>query len=608
MSGNNKKDILWNLTPLFQSDDDPLIEQKRKDLEEQSYRFINKWKDRKDYLEDPKVLKEALDDYEFWAKNYGESGDEGYYYWLRTQQDQNDPELKAKYNKIKDLGLKIGNDIQFFTHRIAKIPQKKQKKFLDSPDLASYRHFLESLFKEAHYLLSEEEEKILNLVGSTSYSNWVKMVSGFLSKEQREVFNAEGKRETQDFSTIVSLLNSPKKIVRDSANIAFNDVLSSHAESSEAEINSVLEFKKVNDMLRGVERPDITRHIADDIETEVVDVLLESVQKRFDISAKYYRLKANLMGVEKLEYHERNVDYGEVELNYPWKESVDLVKRTFSNLDPEFLEIFNNFEKNGYFDVYPRKNKSGGAFCASLLPTQPTYILLNHTNRMNDVLTLAHEMGHGINSYLVCKTQNALNDGTPTSTAEVASTFMEDFVLEEVLKEADDPTRLSLMMAKLNSDISSIQRQAACYKFEQELHDSYREKGYLSKEFIGKIFQKHMLAYMGDYVEQSEGSENWWVYWSHIRRFFYVYSYASGLLISKSLQNLVKEDNSFILKVKEFLSAGSSDSPKNVFADLGVDIAGKEFWDRGLNEIEVLLGETEDLAVKLKKISEKLND
>ena len=380
-------------------------------------------------------------------------------------------------------------------------------------------------------------------------------------------------------------------------------MLKTHLDSAEAELNSVLEFKKANDDLRKVERPDITRHLADDVDTETVDVLLDSTVKRFNVSADYYKLKAELLGVPKLGYHERNVEYGEVEMKFSWEETLDLVRRAFTVLDQEFAGILDSFAKGNQFDVFPGKNKSGGAFCASVLPTQPVYILLNHTDRTNDVLTLAHEMGHGINSVLVNRTQNSLNTDTPTFTAEVASTFMEDFVMEEIIKEADDEAKLVLMMMKLNSDVSSIQRQVACYQFERELHDQFRQKGYLAKEAIGEIFQKHMAAYMGDYVEQSEGSENWWVYWSHVRTFFYVYSYAGGLLISKALQKYVKEDPAFINEVKKFLSAGSVDSPKNTFMQLGIDINDKEFWNKGLEEVESLLEETRELAQKLGKIS-----
>jgi oligoendopeptidase F len=232
----------------------------------------------------------------------------------------------------------------------------------------------------------------------------------------------------------------------------------------------------------------------------------------------------------------------------------------------------------------------------------PTYVLLNHNDKLNDVTTIAHEMGHAINSELMKEKQSALNFGTILSTAEVASTFMEDFVLDELMKEADDELKLALLMMKLNDFVTTIFRQVACYRFEQELHLALREKGYLSKGEIGSLFRKHMVSYMGDAVEQSEGSENWWIYWLHIREFFYVYSYALGLLISKTLQASVKNDKAYIHKVKEFLSAGTSDSPKNIFLKFGIDIAKREFWETGIAEINALLRETESLAKRLGKI------
>ncbi|MEW6066853.1 MAG: M3 family oligoendopeptidase [Nitrospirota bacterium] len=596
------KKITWNLKLLFDSDDDPKIGEKRKIVEQKSYNFINKWKVRKDYLKDPAVLKQALDEYEQWKKYYGADGDEGYYFWLRTTQDQNDPKLKAKFNKIDEFSKRIENDMQFFTLRIARIPAKKQKTFLDYPVLKGYRHFLERLFATSRYLLSEPEEKILNLKSSTSYANWVKMTSGFIAKEERNVILDDGRKKPQTFSEISSLMNSKNKRVRDSAAKAFNDILHKYVDVAEAEINSVLSNKKVDDELRKIPRPDIARHISDDIDSDIVDALVKTVSERFYISSRYYDLKSRLMNLKKLKYYERNVEYGDIKKKYTYNESLKLIHKVFKNLDMEFADILHGFIKNRQFDVYPKKGKVSGAFCAHYLISQPTYILLNHTDQLRDVLTLAHELGHGINNELIKKKQNALNFGTPTSTAEVASTFMEDFVLQEMLRQADDELRLSLMMMKLNEDVSTIFRQVACYKFEQELHQEIRQKGYLSKEDTGNLFQKHMSSYMGNSVEQSPGSENWWIYWSHIRSFFYVYSYASGLLISKSLQNSVTENPEFIGKVKEFLSAGLSDSPKNIFKKLGVDIADPKFWDKGLDEVEKLLTETITLAEKLGKL------
>jgi len=596
------KHITWNLAHLFDSDEDPRIAKKRKIVEQKSYAFINTWKSRTDYLRDPAFLKKALDEYEEWRKSYGSEGDEGYYFWLRTSQDQNNPALKAKFNLIEQFSKKIQNDIQFFHLRIAKIPEKLQKKFILYPGLKEYRHFIERLFAESKYLLSEPEEKIMNLKSPSSYANWVKMTSGFLAKEERSIISEKGERGMKPFSEIASLMNSKKKVVRDTAAKAFNDIVKKHVDVAEAEINSILANKKVDDELRGLSRPDLARHISDDIDSEIVDTLLKTVSDRFDIPSRFYTLKARLLRVRKLRYHERNVEYGTISRKYSYQDSLKLIMKVFKNLDQTFADILDRFIQNGQFDVYPRKGKSGGAFCAHNLISQPTYILLNHTDRLNDVLTLAHELGHGINNELIRKTQNSLNFGTPISTAEVASTFMEDFVLQEIVRKADDDLRLSIMMMRLNDEVSTIFRQVACYRFEQELHDHFGQKGYLSKEEIGKLFQKHMASYMGDSVEQSPGSENWWVYWGHIRSFFYVYSYASGLLISKSLQNSVKKEPRFIEKVKEFLSAGLSDSPKNIFLRLGINITDKGFWNKGIEEVETLLSETIHLAVKLGKI------
>jgi oligoendopeptidase F len=330
--------------------------------------------------------------------------------------------------------------------------------------------------------------------------------------------------------------------------------------------------------------------------------MLTAVEECFGISARYYRLKAKLLGLKKLEYHERNVEYGKIDKKYSWDESIELIRKVYSSLDSDFLRIFDDFLVNGRFDVYPAKGKASGAFCAHYLISQPTYILLNHTGTLRDVLTIAHEVGHGINNELIREKQNALHFGTPTSTAEVASTFMEDFVLEELMKDADDELKLTLGVMKMDEEVSTIFRQVAAYRFEQELHTQVRKEGYLSKEVIGKLFQKHMKSYMGTAVEQSPGSENWWIYWSHIRNYFYVYSYAGGLLISKNLQQQVRNDHRAIEKVKEFLAAGRSESPKNIFKKLGIDMTKPLFWKDGLRAVDEELKRLEALAKRMKKV------
>ena len=591
----------WNLTPLFKSDNDPKIEKLRASVNRHSNAFITKWANRSDYLTNPKTLKEALDDYEAWQKNWGEGSQEWYYFHLRKSLNETSPKIKARLNKIQEFGKKIENDIQFFTIKIAKTDKKTQKKFLSYKPLLPYKHFLERLFVHAEHLLSEPEEKLMNLKADPAHTNWVRMTNSFISKEERTVLTEPGKKTKKNFSDILGLLSSSNKKVRDSAADAFNDIMQVNVEIAENELNSILQDKKINDDLRGYKRPDSARHMADDMQTDVVDALTSTVTNNFKISADFYKLKAKLFGVEKLEYHERNVPYGKIAKKYTYSEAVTLADKVFSNLDQNFSDIFRGFV-NGRIDVYPKRGKTGGAYCTYGLLTHPTYSLLNYTEKLNDVLTLAHEMGHGINFELIKASQNAINFGTTIATTEVASTFMEDFVLQELLEKAGDNLRLALMVMKLDTDISTIFRQVAFYNFEKELHAEFRKVGYLSHQAIGALFKKHMMSYMGPAVEQNEGSQNWWVYVSHFRSFFYVYSYASGMLIAKSLQASVKDDPEFILKVKGFLSAGLSDSPKNIFAKLGIDITKRQFWIPGIEEIKTLLDETEKLATKLGKI------
>ncbi|HEY4525521.1 MAG TPA: M3 family oligoendopeptidase [Candidatus Paceibacterota bacterium] len=593
----------WDLSPLLKSDDDPARELKRKDIQAKTANFVQSWKNREDYLSSSTVLKEALEDYEAWQNACGQGGDEAYYFWLRAEQDQNSPEIKAKLNQAEEFARKIADEVRFFELKISKIEPDAQARMLAAPELAYFNHFLERLFAEGRYLLSEPEERIMDFKSSPAYSQWVRMVSGLISHEEAEVLTGkDGDKKKSSFSEIISMVNNVEKSVRDSAAEALNAIFIKHLAVAEAEINAVLSNKKNDDELRGAERPDTLRHIHDDISTVVVDVAIGTIKNRFQISRDYYALRAKLMGVPKLAYHERNVPYGRADKKYVFEEAVSLVKNVFEGLDPVFAETLERLLRDGQIDVFPAKGKHNGAFCSHLLVGQPTYVLLNHTDRLNDVLTLAHEMGHAINNELMRKEQKGIYFGTSTASAEVASTFMEDFVVERLEKEADDELRLAMLLTKLNDDVSSIFRQAACYLFEQELHRTFREKGYLAHAEIGRIFKKHMADYMGEAVEQSPGSENWWVYWSHIRSFFYVYSYATGLLISKSLQAQVRGDKTRIEGVKKFLSAGISKSPQDIFADLGVDISRPDFWHEGLDEVERLLQETTELAKNLNLI------
>ena len=578
----------WNLKQLYKSINDPEIEKDIKTSEEAVLSFIKKWKKNKEYLKDPKVLKDALDQFEKLNENPGIYDKPIYYFSLLNSLNQTDPEIKGKLNKLSQLSTDLHNQVQFFELNISKVKKEQQEIFLKSPLLKEYRHYLESLFKEGEFLLTDKEEKVFNLMSKTSHSNWVNMVSELLSKQKLKVLDEEKKKFEISYNEAAKYLNSKQKEVRDYAAKEFNKVNERYVEIAEFEINSVLERKQRSDQYRKVPRPDLLRHIADDIESEVVDILLDVVSNNFNISQEYYKRKAKLLNQETLGYHERNVPLGKIEREYEYDESMELVKETFKNIDDSFYNIVKDLSASGQYDAFPKQNKNGGAFCITVSKKLPTFVMLNHNKKLNDVLTIAHESGHAIHSTM-SKFQNSLNSSYPTSLAEVASTFFEDFVLEEILKDADDDLRFSILAEKLNSDISSIFRQVAFYNFEKDLHKEFRKSGYLSKKDISNIFCKHMSSYLGDAVEVDNGMKNGWIYWSHLRMFFYVYSYASGLLISKGLQSMVREEKNNTELVKEFLSSGSSKSPKDLFEGMGIDIMDKKFWKRGIKEIQNLL-------------------
>lgn len=592
----------WNLQPLLKTGSDHEIAADHRAVRSAATHFADQWSPREDYLSDLKVLGEALRDYEAWQRNFGVDGRSGAYFALRSAQDQIDPVLKAKAQQETDFANEMADLVRFFELRLGKMEASIQTAALAAPQLASYRHFLERQFDLARHQLSEPEERIMAQKAVTSRYKWIELTRKAFSAQERTIVMADGTERVCTTEELLSLLSDKNKQVRDDAAVAFNDCIDMVSDTAEAEMNAILADHKLDDKLRGFTRPDAARHLSDDIDSEVVDVMLEAVTKRNGLAQRFYRFKADLLGLPQLAYHERNLEFGSLDKAYDYAAASTIVTEVYGQLDPDFAAIFRSFQANGQIDVYPRKGKTGGAFCAYFLHSQLTYILLNFTGRLRDVTTLGHEFGHGLNDEFMRQAQNSLNFGTPMATAEVASQYLEDFILDRLEAEADAELRLAIMVSRLNDAVSSIFRQVACYRFEQELHRAYREQGYLSKGEIGEIFTRNMASYMGEAVEQSVGSENWWVYWGHIRNFFYVYSYASGLLIAKAMQRETRGDKAFIGQVKTFLSAGLSASPKDIFAAMAIDITDVRFWEAGFEEIEQLMDDTEALARQLGKL------
>lgn len=575
----------WNLKLLYKDITDPQIDTDIEKSKKAVKGFVKKWRKNNQYLKEPKTLSIALKEYEDLIQEYGICTKPSYYIFLSRAIDQENPILKAKENLLHAICLELENSIQFFLLNISKIPKKKQKMFLDSPYLEKYKHFLQSSFNEAKYLLTDKEEKIFNLASKTSYSNWVNMLAELLQKQSIKILENDGRTKEVPYSEISKYLDSSKKEVRDYAAQEFYKVNEKYEEIAEYELNSILEQKRISDDYRGISRADLPRLLSDDMDLDTVDTLRKTVTDSFEISQRFYNLKAKLLKQKYLAYYERNVKIEDIKQEYNFEESINIVKEVFKKLDEEFVDIVRMYESQGQYDVYPKKGKEGGAFCVGVGSKYPTYILLNHSSRLQDILTIAHESGHGIHTEY-SNSQNPLNQGYSTACAEVASTFFENFVLENISRDLNEKDKDLLLFKSLEEDISTIFRQIACYNFELELHKQFRAKGFLAKEEISKIFTKEMSKYLGESVLEDKHMKLGWIYWSHVRSFFYTYSYASGLLISKHLQELIKENPKNIKLVKEFFKAGDSKSPKDIFLNMGIDISKKEFWEKGLKSIE----------------------
>ena len=595
----NFDQILPNNDPTYRASE-------RAKIEQQFSAFIQKRKENSDYLQDASSLKSALDDYEKLMWGYGPGGDdfgvfgtESFYFRLQKTIHSEDETFLSGANKADEFAVKMQNEILFFELALSTISSDKQSEFLSSPLLAPYRHFLEKRFEEGKHLLAPESEKILNILSKTSYENRATMTEQLTSKYEGNYPEGE-KSETVYFEMLLDRCSDQNSEKRKRASTQINAHLKTLEPLAEHELNSILEFKKEIDKLRNFSYPEASTYLRDDIDKEVVEAMASAVENCYSFSQQFYTLKAKLLGLSHLTYEEKNLKYGSSDAEYSFEKAVEIVDTTLQELDPEFWQIFQSFLQNGQIDVYPNKWKRGGAFCTDSSKALPVYIMLNYTKKLRDISTIIHEMGHGINAVLQRK-QNALNYGATVSTAEVASTFFENVLIRKLSQSLSGEELLVFRMSVLDDMVSTVQRQIACFRFEQALHQTFRQEGYLTSKKIWLLFQSHMKNYMGDATLFGEWTENRRICWSHIRNFFYVYSYASGFLISKSMEALLHSWKISITHIKDFLSAGMNSSPRETFLQMGIDIANPDFRKAGLQEMQTYLEETISLAKTLGK-------
>ncbi len=581
----------WDLKLLYKDEKDPKIEQGLKLVESECDSFEKKYKD-SDFTSSADELLKTLNDYEDLSKKAGEEKT-SYYFYFRKDLNSEDNIAQAFSTKVSNRMTKATNKLVFIDIKLSKIPENKQKKYLKDKKLKKYWYFLEKIFKNAKHVLTEKEEQLVGLLSQTSYSMWVDGQEKLLTSQTVD-YKGQKLPVQKALSMISELPKNDRRILHESLNKVFKSI--SHF--AEAEINAVYNFKKVMDERRGFEKPYSATILGYENDEKNIEKMIETVTKNFKISQRFYKLHAKLLKEKKLSVSDRAVKIGEIKKKFNFETSVSIVGDIFHKMGKEYGEIFYRILKNGQTDVFPKKGKSGGAYCASSY-NMPTFILLNHNDDIRSLETLAHEMGHAVHGER-SKVQSIFYQGYSTATAEVASTFFEQVVLSEIEKYLSNDEKIILLHNKIMGDISTIFRQIACFNFELELHQRIRKEGQLSKEEIAKLLHKHLESYMGDAFSVTDDDGYFFVNWSHIRRFFYVYSYAYGQIVSRALFENWKKDKSYIKKIDQFLSAGGSMSPDEIFKKAGINTNDPKFFEAGLQSIEKDIEKLEKLSLKMK--------
>ena len=567
----------WDLSLLYSSLKDPRIEQDMKKAERATAQFAKKWKGTKKYLSSPLVLKEAIDEYQELINI--SSGAPYLYAMYRKILNTHDKEAEAVTAQLDERLSKLSVCIEFFGLSIGKIPKEKQSTFLKHKALAPYAYFLSQIFEHSSHDLTEAEERILTLTSDIRYGRWVQATDNILNAH---TVSWKGKKiPLAEAQEKVSMLPMEE---RRALHIKINEVYKAVAPVAEGEVNAVITNKKIGDELRGYKTSYEATVKGHGNTMKSIESLVKAVEETYPVVHKFYKHKAKLLKEKVLMYADRSAPIGIVKHEYSFEQSVEIVRKAFFNLKPEYADIFDRLLNKGQVDVFPKTGKEGGAFCSSNTGT-PTFVLLNHVGKVRSLMTLAHEMGHAIHAER-SKTQPAIYQGHSTAVAETASTFFEQVVFDALFETLSEEERLVAFHDHVQDSIATIFRQVAAFKMEVELHDEIKKKGYIPKEQMAAIHNKHMSSYLGKSVMLQEDDGYAFVSWSHIRRFFYVYTYAYGLLVSRALYARVKKNPQAIEEVDAFLSAGGSMSPKDIFKKVGLNVESPTFWKMGLASME----------------------
>jgi oligoendopeptidase F len=517
------------------------------------------------------------------------------YVSLSFATDTADPARGALLQKVQEQATGISTLLVFWELEWAALDDERAEALLAGPELDFCRHHLRAARRYRPHLLSEAEEKVLGEKAVTGRNAWVRLFD-----EQTSAIRVDLPEQDEPVALEVALskLSDPDREVRRTSADAVTAALKPNLRTRAYVFNQLLADKALDDRLRRYDHWLQSRNLANEASDESVEALVSAVRARYELPRRWYRLKARLLGLDRLADYDRMAAVAEAEETVPWAEARELVHECYAGFSTELGDIVQRFYDERWIDAPVRAGKRGGAFCSYATPSVHPYVMLNYTARRRDVLTLAHELGHGVHAALG-GSQGIFHMSTPLTLAETASVFGEEIVFGRLLERAATPeSRLDLLASSVENSIATVFRQVAMNRFEHLVHTTRRSEGELSIDRFNELWAESQTELLGDAVEVTEGYRCWWSYVPHFMATpGYVYAYAYGQLLALSVYARYEEEgDAFVPAYLDLLRAGGSRPPEELGRIVGIDLADPEFWDRGLDLVERQVAAAEQAA------------
>ncbi len=586
------EEIRWDLSDLYVSIDDPNLAKDREKVIKKAEDFANLYKDNIEDL-NPEQFREALQAYEEILELIGKIGSYAHLIWSTNTSK---PEYGKLIQQAKELSSEVHQKLVFFDVEWLDIDDERARKWIESKELKHYKHYLEASRRFKDHVLSEKEEQILSAKSVTGRSAWNRYFDETLGAAK---FELDGEELTEQ--EVLSKLHEPDRELRKKAHASLTEKFQEMSRTLTFVFNTLLADKHTNDKLRNYDSWISSRNLSNEIDDGTVDLLINAVTGNYHLVQRFYRLKRRLLGYEKLYDYDRYAPLLENQEEIKWDKARETVLSSYSEFHPEMGEIAGKFFEHSWIDAAIAPGKRGGAYSASTVPSVHPYVFMNFDGKIRDVQTLAHELGHGVHQYLSRK-QGVLQAGTPLTTAETASVFGEMLVFQNLMQKLEDPKeKLALLMGKIDDTIATVFRQVSMNRFEHAMHTRRREEGELTTEEFSRLWRETQESLYGDSVEITESYNLWWCYIPHfLHTPGYVYAYAFGeLLVLALYEAYTQSENGFSKKYMSMLEAGGSDWPEHIVAKVGLDITQPDFWDKGLNTVDKMITQAEELAQQI---------